>query len=235
MLRSTLRVEPNNADWLIITPEYVREFSTVDETEVPFSIATPDSFPGRLQATIVVESNGGKARVGVVVESPIPRGEEPLGPFEGGNQGSWSPELLTDTVTGWIARRGGRSRILGGAALGFLLRLGVGAASGFTSVALLPGPAVVLGVIGGILGGMGCFRRGGVWDIPSGVFSGAFSGMLIAILLVATCQAVEPLFGVGTSSNLVMLVLLWGFLGAGLGAGSLRVVPYAGRNLGNES
>ncbi|WP_152050637.1 FHA domain-containing protein [Tautonia marina] len=235
LLRSTLKVEPEGLEWLTITPEFDREFTTIDETEVSFTIVTPDPFPGRLDASIGVESNGGMARVAVVVESPSPRVTEPSEPFEGQEQGNWSPEVLREGCAAWLARRGGRSRIVGGAAIAMLLRLGIGAASGFSSIALLPGPAAVLAVLGGILGGMGCVKRGGIGDVVPGVFSGSFAGMLMAAFLVAMCQAVEPLFGGSISSNLVAVVMIWGVLGAVVGAGSLWTVPDGRRTQGGTS
>jgi hypothetical protein len=59
--------------------------------------------------------------------------------------------------------------------------------------------------------------------------------VLTATLLVAICQAVEPLFGAGISSNLIAVVMIWGVLGAVLGAGSLRVIPEGRRDQGGAS
>ncbi|MEW4567194.1 FHA domain-containing protein [Tautonia sp. JC769] len=235
LLRSRVRVEPEGVTWLRVASEHLREFTTIDETEVVCTVVTPDPFPGRLNATVVVESNGGGARVAVVVEAPTPHREDPEGPAGGPGQGSEAFDSLWEKASGWLEARGRRSRILGGAAVALLVRLAIGAASGFSPVALLPGPAAVLAVLGGIVGGIGCFRRGGVWESPSGVFAGGFAGVLIAAILVACCQATEPLVAAILPERLSVVVLIWGVFGAMLGAGSLTVVPERRRGQGGAS
>ena len=72
LLRCTARVEPEDSPWLRLAPEFADiPFAAVAAIDLGFDVAVPDGLRAPLSAEVVVEGNGGTARVIVVVD---PRG-----------------------------------------------------------------------------------------------------------------------------------------------------------------
>lgn len=226
LLKTRLRVEPADAGWIGVPQGFSGEFTTVEETEVPIEVELPETIPGRLSASLVLESNGGSARVSVSIEpaalaaSGGPPDEMATEVPEGGIGATFGNGLAS-----WLAGRGPRVRVVGGAIVGAGCRLGIGLASGFSGVAMLPGPALLLGIVGAVAGGAWIGHRGGARDVPVGAFAGAFGGLITASLIVSLCQAIEPILGDVGSRNLLAVAALWGLLGASIGGASMRLVP----------
>jgi hypothetical protein len=225
LLKSRVRLESADSTWIRIPAEYGREFPTVEETEVPVEIAVPDRLDGPQSASIVVESNGGSARLSISIEPARAGTEEPAGGPGAIQPGSGFVGLLGDRAAGWLGGRNARARLIGGGIAGIVFRMGIGLASGLSGVALLPGPAAVLSLAGALAGGSWAGRRGGPFDAPAGAFAGGFAGLIAAAVAVAMCQAIEPILGVRGSQSLPAVTALWGALGAAIGGASLLVVP----------
>ncbi|RUL88345.1 FHA domain-containing protein [Tautonia sociabilis] len=225
LLRSTARVEPAGAAWLAVASEFSHPFTTVEETEVVVEVTVPDPFPGKMTGAVVIDGNGGSARVAIVLEAPEARGAEPFGESAEAMVGGAGLDEIGERWAGWLARFGMARRVIGGAVLGLGVRLGIGAASGLSGLATLPGPAVVLAATGAVAGAIAAGRRGGPRDVPAGGFAGGFAGLVVAAVAVAACQAIEPILGTALSGNLVAVSVLWTAIGAVLGAASILAVP----------
>jgi hypothetical protein len=82
-----------------------------------------------------------------------------------------------------------------------------------------------MAVLGGVLASGLALRRGGPRDVPPAAFAGAFTGVLLAVFVVAACRTIEPPLGSGLGSSRVAVSLLWAVLGAALGALSTLLIP----------
>ncbi len=104
-----------------------------------------------------------------------------------------------------------------GALLFATLRLLIGLSSGFGSTVELIGPVVMFGIASGLAGGLGSARLGSLRDLPGGLFSGAFVGLLIAAIGVALSQGIEPKPDSGLLRTVIALPI-WALLGGGIAA-----------------
>jgi hypothetical protein len=221
LLRTTIRVEPPSP-WIRLGPEFTaRAFSTAEQTEVPFELQVPETLAGRLEAALVVESNGGTRRVSVSIEPPA-KSEVFV---------DTGPARRADIAAGFRERLAGYSpgrRILFGAVGLGVLRglLSVGDALSLTLGSNIPvhpslgGSALVLAALGALAGLRVASRKGEATDLPACAFAGAFSGILLAALGVAACRATEPGFG------WLPPFLLWLGMGALAAVASLALVPF---------
>ena len=79
LLRASARVEPPGATWLAIAPEFAgREFFVSDAIDLAIDATLPESTAKLETATLVIEGNGGTARVSVAVEPISARVDEPV-------------------------------------------------------------------------------------------------------------------------------------------------------------
>jgi hypothetical protein len=228
LLRSTVRVEPPNVPWLSLTKEFQgRPLLTVEGTDVVLEVRFPETLPRALSATLVVDSNGGTARVGVTLEPAAKAIDmiEPTGVLDRGR--SWSPRESLAGVSP-------RARLVGGVVLGVVMRslvaiaagvaasLGIGTEGGNPSLA---GPAIAFAAIGAVLGGVFAVRRKEVRDTVPAAFAGACGGVLAAAVVVAVCQGVESTLAFLQASPVLLKIPLWGAIGAGMAYLSLLFVP----------
>jgi hypothetical protein len=217
LLRSTARVEPPGLAWLSIPPEFAgKPFATVDGTDLPIDVTIPETLTGPMTAELVVEGNGGSKRIAVVLEArPAPAEVTPEAPAPA--SGATLAEL--------IARQSPVARVATWAMAGLVLRLVVGVAGGSIGedamtasgpdMPRMAGVAVVLAVLGALVGAGLAARRGGSREAPAGGFAGACAGAIASAGLVAACRAIEPALGAWSTSILAVCVL-WAMLGAGL-------------------
>jgi hypothetical protein len=225
LLRSTVRVEPQDASWLRVGAEFARApFVTVEQTEVPLEVEIPETLDRLMRAALVVEGNGGTRRVEVRVERPAAPTEV--------------PEAVPPTAAGpglraAVARWPVGVRVFGAALAGLLLRLLVavggalfgGAMSAEEAAPPLRGALVMAALAGGVGAAWLARRRGEPGDIAPAAFAGAVAGALGATVLVAACRTVEPLLG-SLPSSPVAACLLWAVLGAALAGTSAWLIPY---------
>jgi hypothetical protein len=131
----------------------------------------------------------------------------------------------------WIGRQPVRLRLITWSLGAVLVRVLVLAASGLVGPGSeqarppLRAVAVVLAVLGGLLGMWFAGKHGEPRDLPSVGFAGGIAGILAATLLVAACRTIEPILGPGLSASSLALCLLWGAVGASLAAVSAVVAP----------
>ena len=219
LLRSTARIEPAGTSWIALTPEFAGQtFATVEGTDLSVEIAIPETLPQPLRTEIVVEGNGGSKRVAVVLEEKSASGES----FEAKQSTVGGP-----TLSELIARQSPVARAVSWGLAALALRLVIGVAGGSlgedamkasgADTPRLLGVGLMLASIGGLAGGLLAARRGGRGEGPTGAFAGAFSGLILAAALVATCWTFEPWLG-PWSTSVIAVGALWIFLGSGLGA-----------------
>jgi hypothetical protein len=227
LLKTTASVEPTDTPWLRLAEGFAgRTFATVDRTVLPLDVILPETLPGPLAASLVLDSNGGKRRVPVTLEpraaippQPEAIGEEPAG-------------LDLGELREAIRRIPPRGRLIAGAAGGLLGRLAVGLASALFARPDAPTPGLLgpalLGAALGAVGGIELVRRrGGLAEVPAGAVSGGVAGGLGAAVVVAACRAVEG--WLGAAPSLALIAPLWGLIGAALAGLSLLAVPQARR------
>jgi hypothetical protein len=230
LLVCRVRVEQSGTSWLH-PPAHVlgQSLTIVEGLDLPVEIELPEQAGEWRAAELVFEGNGGTVRVRVVVEPGTPaRDEIPEGAaIEDASSFGWSigrMRLMPKVSVAGRAAIGAAVFASGRLLVGLTgLMLGIGAAG----PAALPGPALALGVAGALTGVLAAFRVGRSGDFASAGFAGGVAGACIAAIVVAICQAVEPLLGAGLSATVWAPILLWAGLGTGLGiaAGWLRPSP----------
>lgn len=231
LLRSTLRVEPVGISWLRVAPPFADgPFTTAESTEIPLEVQVPESLDAPRSGFLTVVSNGGTRRVEVRVEPPA----APDPPLEavGVDRDGSGPDLR-----GALAGLSSRTRVVFGALGALFLRILValgdqvpGLAADGASRPSLEGVAVLLGVVGGVVGAWCAGRRGEARDVPPAAFAGAVGGLLTAATVVAVCRSFEPFAGRGFVLSVLSGCLLWAALGALAGEGSRWFVPHEPRN-----
>jgi pSer/pThr/pTyr-binding forkhead associated (FHA) protein len=233
LLRSTARVEPVNAAWVTLPPEFAgRPFVTIDETELPLELRIPESLASPLSATLVIDGNGGSQRIAITLEPGGGAGDlvhEPSGA---------AATRYDVSLRDWIASQPANVRLWGWSVAALLLRLGIGLAAwaaGLFGVGIagdspgLVGPGFFLAVVGVLLGVSFAAKRGATNDAVSAGFAGGFAGLLSATILVAISRSVEAILGPLRVWSLTPLVL-WAGLGAALAGLSLWLVPPRSRS-----
>jgi hypothetical protein len=197
-----------------------QSITTVEGLDLPVEIDLPEQAGERRSAELVFEGNGGTVRVRVVVEPGTPAREDiPEGAaIEDESSYGWSigrVRLMEEISVAGRAAIGAAVFASGRLLVGLTgMMLGIGAAG----PAALPGPALALGVAGALAGGLAALRVGRYGDVATAGFAGGVAGACLAAIVVAICQAVEPLLGAGLSATVWAPILLWAGLGSGLGA-----------------
>jgi hypothetical protein len=218
LLHSTIRVEPPGTSWLRVAAEHAgRPVVTVESSELAVEIDLPERLDSPRSAALVVESDGGAARVEVVLE---PAGAaESIEPATSEASAQWG-------LSAWLARRSLASRAAWIVAALISLRLLVAIGSGvwWTEAAEvspgLAGPAALLAGLGAALGLAFGFSRGEPRDRPACAFAGSIAGLITAAVLVALARTVEAPLG-GMPVGLVA----WLVLGVALAGLSWWLVP----------
>jgi hypothetical protein len=222
LLKTTARIEPAGTTWLQLAPELAgKSFSTVDHTEVAIDATIPEKLTEAMTASIVFESNGGKATVTVRIETAIAKESEPIAAMRKGPAAG----RLRDLIAGQSLRQ--RLILWPSILLAFRLIVLIGnllIPSQGTSPGLL-GPVVlfaILGVVAALLvGAKGSELR----DLPSISMTGGILGAMLAALVVALFRTVEsPILGLGIASSFIAF-LIWGSIGAAIAFGSTRIIP----------
>jgi hypothetical protein len=230
LLRSTVRTEPQGTPWLKLCKEVDgRSIVTVEATDVPLEIRIPENVTRPLDATLVVDSNGGTARIKVLLEPASVAASElaEAAPAVMAPGWRWDPRLaierqsLTTRLVGWAVAAAG-FRLLAGLASGIAAQFGIGRVGDGLSLA---GPAIALAAVGAFLGARFAIARKEWRDVFVAAFAAACAGIFAAAVVVAICQAIEGSFAGLQSSHAALKVILWGVLGV-LAAGlSVVIVP----------
>jgi hypothetical protein len=229
LLRSTARIEPPGVPWLALPAEFAgKPFITIEAADLPVEVAIPATLPQPLTADLVIEGNGGSKRVKVVLEAKPAQAD-----FSGTGTEPDRPASSGLTFGELIARQSPMARVATWGLAALAIRLLVGVASGsigedavVASGAESPrlgGVALMLAVLGAILGGWLATRRGGRREAPMGAFAGGFAGLIVASALVATCRGVEPILG-SWSSSVIAVCVLWAMIGSALAGLSTLIV-----------
>jgi hypothetical protein len=226
LLRSTARVEPAGTTWIKVAPELSRApFVTVERTDLPIEVTMPETLDAPMLAALVIESNGGTRRVEVRLERPPARDAIP-------EAGPEPPPRLSLGLRELIAKQPAGPRLILASVVAGGLRLLIAAggifASGEPSPALR-GSAILLAVLGGVLAASLALRRGETRDLLPSSFAGAFAGVLLAALMVATCRAIEPNLGSGLIGTTLAPAALWAVAAAGLAGLSGWLIPHQPR------
>ncbi len=212
VLRGKVRIEPAGISWIRLDSQ---AFALVESGEIAFDVAWDDRAILPLKAALVLESDGGAARVEVRVESSSDVAPEEIPEAD---------RLRGGVLRSWIARQSATSRGISWTFIAILARLMIaGSPSLVASVGSpgLAGPSLVFGLIGAIVAlGLAARNRGDFRDMPSSAFAGSIVGAILASILVATCRTIAP-----AASSWWVVVPIWAVLGAGLAGLSLLVVP----------
>ncbi|MBX6314424.1 MAG: hypothetical protein IRY99_16145, partial [Isosphaeraceae bacterium] len=224
LLRWSARIEPAGTPWLALAPEFAgKTIPTVEEADLPIDVMIPDRLDRPLSAALVIESNGGTQRVAVSLEPSAPADVIPEAAAPAPVRAGW----------GWrdpIASLSPRTRIIAGALSLAGLRLAVALLGPLVHPRAEATPdlavaAFLLAVLGSLGGARLSRLRGTRRDMPSGALTGALLGILVATMYVAACRSIEPLLGKTLSGSALVVVMLWGLIGAGLAALSQRLIP----------
>jgi hypothetical protein len=229
LLRWTARVEPPDASWIRLRPEYAgRPVQTIEQTELPVDLELPDTIERPHRGHIVIESNGGTRRIEVRVERPVEAVVIP--------ETTSGRDLDNSAWLGRLVRKvaglplGARlaAACLGMVALRLLMALlnlmpiG-GAGTGPLQPRLAP-VSIALVAAGAFLGLALVRSRGEARDRPAAAFAGGALGLLTAAFWFAVVQSVEKTLG-SWSNSIAALATVWGALGALLALGSMIVIP----------
>ena len=219
LLRSTARIEPGGLPWVQLPSEFDRRpFVSVEGLDLPIDFAIPETLPGSLSATLVIEGNGGSKRVAITLEAKGSPSELPSpGPFSEPG----SSAALGQTFLDVIRSQSRATRLTTWPLILMGVRLMIGLAGGFIADGPtvekpgLAGPALVCLAVGALGGAWLAIRRGGAREGFPGAFAGGVFGVVVASGLVAVCRAVEPWLG-PLAAHSVALGLLWGGVGIGM-------------------
>jgi hypothetical protein len=224
LLRATATIEPAGTPWIRVAPECAgKPIVAVEDAELPLAITIPESYRGTLQATVLVESNGGSRRVPVTLEPPAALDEIPAA--------SAAVARPVDLgIRSWVTKQSMQTRLIAWPATALVIRLVIGIAAniGPGDVAVSPallGPALLLAIAGACLGCLLAVRREAWKELPSCGFAGAVLGVLIASIGVAVCRAVEPILGPTLAGSLIATTILWGLIGLAAAGTSLALWP----------
>jgi hypothetical protein len=217
LLRVSARLESSEPPgWLEIDPAWARgPTAVVDQAELPLVVRVPEALDRPLRATIVLEGNGGSKRVEVTLERAASSPAEPVleagtPPFAPGSLAGRLGRVPSSTLVPIMAGLGGLTRLV-------LALADRAVASPAGEAPGLLGPALVLAVLGGLGGFWFSRRQQPPGDSLAMVGAGGMLGLLAAAVLTAACRAIEPLGGAVLGRSMLVAILLWVVLGAGLG------------------
>jgi len=230
LLRSTARVEPVGAHWLRLPAESNGgPFATIDQTDLAVELDLPESLQEPLEASILIESNGGTRRIPVRIERAEAAAELPDAAVPEGFERALSQVQLGEKLA--EVRPG--VRVLFGAGGAILLRLIVllvglvwhGAGGARPLEARLSSVALALVAAGALAATLLALRRGEQRDLPADAFAGGSLGLLAAAVCFAVIQSVEHVLGTW-STSFWAVGLLWGTIGALVALASNYLIPY---------
>jgi hypothetical protein len=232
LLRYTARVEPAGTSWIRFGPAHEsRPIFPTEQTELPLELEIPDRLDRPLTAAIVLESNGGTRRLGVLIE----RAAQPVVPPEPAVMRPAVPQGADQRKRReWsLARLRPGARIAAAAVAAVALRALVALAGrlpvggGGTSVAesRLPALVVVCAAVGALAGVLLARRPVEGNDRLAAGFAGGLFGLLTAAVLHAVILSIElPMRS--WSSSLWAVGLLWAAIGAVISAIATAVLPH---------
>ncbi len=221
-----MRIEPAGTNW-VRSAQFATAIATVDQTDIAIDVETPPNWVrSPISAFVVIESDGGSARVEVVLESKPKPSADPIPAVDG----PASQSALADLFTSILVSFGTTQRVIA-FAIGFaLLRLAVSFGGSWTlGTVSVSEPPHLIGVAALLAAGLGSFgaflslRAKSLVNLPFAAFAGAGLGVLVASVLVATVRTIDPILG-SWSNSLVLPTVLWAVLGTLLGGASLRLV-----------
>ena len=93
----------------------------------------------------------------------------------------------------------------------------------FTGTTGLAASAIVMSALGFLIGAVLGSRGGGPLDVAASAFAGAVGGLLASALGFAAIRSVET--AAISTSSVPTLMIVWGLIGAALGAASWVVFP----------
>ncbi len=230
LLRSTARVEPVGVRWLRL-PAAANggPFATIDQTDLAVELDLPETLDKPLEASILIESNGGTRRVPVRIErAEVPADLPDAAVTEG------FPLALGQVQLGEkLAEVRPGARVLFGAAGAILLRLLVvlvglvlyGARGARPLEARLSSVALALVGSGAVAAGLLARRRGERRDVSAAAFAGGSLGLLAAAICFAIIQSVEHVLGIW-STSVWAVGFLWGTIGALVALASNYLIPH---------
>jgi len=213
LLRSTARTEPAAAHWLRLSAgSSGGPFVTIDQTELAVELDLPEILAAPLEASIVIESNGGTRRIPVRIE----RAQETAAFTDTAGLGGFPLGLSQLQIGERLASVHPGMRVLLAAGTAILLRLIVFCVSLLlrgSGNARLSSVAVALVGAGALAAGLLTLRRGEQRDVASAAFAGGLLGLLAAAVCFAIIQSVERMLG-AWSTSFWAVELLWGMIGA---------------------
>jgi hypothetical protein len=225
LLRSTVRIEPISARWLRVGAEFPSgPFSTVDQTDLPVELDLPETLEQRLDAAIVIESNGGTVRVPVRVA----RAQAALAPAAAAVPIRIDLALLEGPIRARVAAIRPDARVFlgaGGAIALRLLVLVVGVMLHGAGDTRLSSVALALVAAFALTASFPALRRGEQRDVAAAALTGGSLGLLAAAVCFAVIQTIERILG-SYSTSFWAIALLWGTIGALVALGSNYLIPY---------
>jgi FHA domain len=225
LLRSTARVEPAGAHWLRLPAEFNGgSFATIDQTDLTVELDVPETLVVPLEASILIESNGGTRRVPVRIERAEVPPESPDAAVPEGFQRSLSQMALGEKFA--ETRPGVRVLVgAGGAILLRLIVLIVGLVLHGAADVRLSSVAFSLVGAGAAAATWLALRRGDQRDAPAAALAGGLLGLLASALGFAVIQSVEHFLG-AWSTRFWAVGLLWGTMGALAALASNYLIPH---------
>lgn len=220
LLRTNARIDPVDASWLKLVPAEVGgPLLTIDSSEIVVEITMPEAQAWKTSAAVVIEGNGGIARVPISVEPASPNAPGP--PF-----GASAIPRPSFAVRDRIARQGWTARLiswgLAGAALRSVLAIGDRVVPSEGPAPALLGPSILFGGLGMAVAVVLAARRAEARDLPAVGLTGGLLGAMAAALMVALARLIDPIAGGSTFAS----VAAWALLAAGLAGLSLWLVPH---------
>ena len=216
LLRWTARVEPAACGWLSIKGDTAgRPFTTIDHTVLEIAFQIPDLLPAPLEASIVIESNGGTRRVAARIERASVAAE-PAAPADfasawgaGAVQRFERLPLARRVVLGAAVAIGGRTvpLLIAWSPLGALSPDGQGLLSVASAFA-------GLGAGAGAIAGR---ARGTIKDALALGFTAGAAGLIVSAVLVAMVHTFD--------APALLAIPVWGALGAAAGLLSALFAP----------
>ncbi len=222
LLRATARVEPADATWVVIAPEFSRgEFLVIDSMDLNIDATLPESSRTNSKAEIVFEGNGGSARVAIIVESATARTTEPV-------EAEAPTTRISHGLRERIARQEFATRFVAWPSAMIVARVLIAAATAIVAVPgdspSLLGPAIGFAIFGALVA-MWASRASAVRDRPPAVVAGGILGAMLAAIVIAVCRTVEAPIARVAGSSILVACLTWALLGAALAGASVVIIP----------